>query len=298
MNLEIKLKHVFWLVILSITWGANYLFIKIAVNGIDPLTTIAIRGISASAFMLIALPLMGKHFWKYFTHYRMQITSIIGGVLISFMWYTMAQAETVLSASLTSLLIALLPIFAWFISTFIYHEKPFYSLNVVGIIIALMGIIVMIDVHSVVEGRNDLLYILLYATGLAAFTVSAALSSHSCRHTDAFITVTFTIFYTTLFSCLAAVIFGHPATNTYTWANVLSATGTGIISTGIGYLIYYWLVAHAGQLFAASNAYLVPISGFILGVMLLNEPAYLHQIIGLMIVFGGIYLTNKKAKQK
>lgn len=295
MNFEIKAKHVLGLIVLSIAWGANYLFVKLAINGIDPISVMAIRGLSASVFLLIALPLMKKSLWQYCRNKKMQRTCFISGTLIAYMWFSMAKTETQLTASMTSLLIAFLPVFAWFIATFIYREKPFYIVNFVGIAIALIGLSIMIGINNITEG-HDLWYVLLYTSGLFAFTISAAISGHTCRNYDAFVTVTFSVLCTTAWLCLAAITIGHPSTSHYTWSNVLSAIGTGIISTGIGYLIYFWLLTHAGQVFAASNGYLVPISGFIMGIVLLGEPGYWHQVIGLLIIFVGTYLTNKKIK--
>ncbi len=295
MNLEIKFKHIFWLLILSISWGANYLFVKLAVKDLMPLKVMVVRGVSASLFLAIALIFLKKPYWKHINNLKLQRVCIVCGALIAYMWYTMAKAETTLTASMTSLLIVATPIFAWFIATFIYREKPFYLKNVLGIVIGLIGLCVMIGIHNIIQGHNNLYYILLYISGLFGFVVSAALSSHTCRNVDAFIVVIYTVFYTTLFLLLILIFTGKLQGN-YTTNSILAACGTGVISTGFGYLIYFWLVADAGQIFAASNGYLVPISGFLLGVLILNEPAFLHQIIGLFIIFIGTYLANKSKK--
>lgn len=293
MTLKIETKHIFWLLILAFVWGANYLFIKIAITGLPPLLAIAIRAISATLFLMIALPLMKIRFWSYLTHRRLQLTSAITGVLIAYMWFTMAHAETILTASMTSLIIAVLPIFAWLIATFIYREKPFYWLNLCGLALAFIGLFVMIGIHELVTQGTQIYYALFYMSGLLAFAISAALTSHNCRQLNPALSVAYTTFYTMVYLCLLS-IFNYPVLHIhYPLAAVLGACGTGVISTGFGYLIYFWLLTHAGQIFAASNAYLVPIAGFILGVLILKEPAFLHQIIGLCIVFLGTYFTNK-----
>ncbi len=297
MNTKIEIKHIILLLILSTTWGANYIFVKIAVNSLAPLIVMSIRGLSASLFLIIAMIVMKKPFWRYLTHVKMQSTCIVAAILIAYMWFTMAKAETILPASMTSLLLATLPIFAWLISTFIYREKPFYWVNLAGIIIGTIGLIVMIGLHNLSADKIQLWYALLYITGLCAFAISAAISSHSCRHIDSFILVTLSTIYITIFLCLFTFTHIPLQQIHYSWSGILAACGTGIISTGIGYLIYFWLIAHAGQMFPASNGYLVPIAGFIMGVVLLGETGYLHQIVGLLIVFVGTYFINKSTKK-
>lgn len=294
MRLEIKSKHIIGLLILSLIWATNYSFVRIADQTIAPLTVMAGRGISASLFLLIVLLIRRKPILFAFTQLKLQFTTALCGLLIAYMWFTMGKSETVLTASMTSLLIALLPVFAWLIATFIYREKPFYVVNFYGILVALLGTAVMLGIDEILHSNGDILYAGLYASGLFIFTLSAGMSSRYCRQADAFLIVSLTVFYSAIFLTIAAFLFEQPLATHYNSFAIISIVGIGILCTGIGYLIYFWLVAEAGQVFAATNGYLVPIFGFALGVLLLHEAAYWHQVFGLLIVFIGVYLTNRR----
>lgn len=294
MRLEIKGKHIVGLFILSLIWATNYSFVRIADQTIAPLIVMAGRGISASLFLLLVLLIRRKPILFSFTQIKLQFTIAICGLLVAYMWFTMAESETVLTASMASLLIALLPVFAWLVATFIYREKPFYVVNFYGILVALLGTAVMLGIDSILHSNGDILYAGLYASGLFTFIISAGMSSRYCRQADAFLIVSLTVFYSTIFLIIAAFLFEQPLAAHYSSFALISIGGIGVLCTGVGYLIYFWLMAEAGQVFAATNGYLVPIFGFILGVILLHEPAYWHQVFGLLIVFIGVYLTNRR----
>ena len=281
------------LLILSFFWAGTFLLVKVADASLPPMTLMAGRAISSSLLLCILVPLLKKPLHKHAFIFKTQLSCFISGVLIAYMWFTIAVSETVLSASMTSLLLTSLAVFAWLIVTFITREKSFYSINLLGIIIAIFGVITILGYNNILHTNHQFDYALLYISGIGAFAIAAAVNRHLCKGIDPFITTTYSLVYVAIIMTIAVFIFETPLQQTYTLSASLSVLSVGFISTAIGYLIFFWLVMHAGQIFASLNGYLVPVFGFAMGVLILNENATWHQIIGLLIVFVGTYLTQK-----
>ena len=125
------------------------------------------------------------------------------------------------------------------------------------------------------------------------FASAAALNKRYIKGINLFITTAFNLFYIAIILTIAAFIFSTPLKINFTMENISVLLGLGLLSTGIGYLLFFYLVNNAGLLFASFNSYLVPIFGFAMGVILLGEHASWHQFIGLLIAFIGMYFIQR-----
>jgi len=223
----------------------------------------------------------------------MQLTCLASGFLIAYMWFTLAKSETVLTASMTSFLITMLAVCAWLINMVMTRGRAFYSLNLVGIVLALIGVAVMLGFNNIVQGNKNIWFALLYVSGLLTFAISAAINKVYCSGVDPFISTLYNLFYTMIILTLLALSTGHTFAH-YTWPPILAILALGVLSTGVGYLIFFWLVNSAGPVFACMNGYLVPMFGFLMGGLFLSESLVWYQIMGVLIVLIGVFLTSRK----
>ena len=74
--------------------------------------------------------------------------------------------------------------------------------------------------------------------------------------------------------------------------STLSLIYLGIFSTGIAWLLRFYILKHNGLVFQAQVAYLIPIFGVILGFLILNEAITSKVIISLIAVIIGIYIVK------
>ena len=80
--------------------------------------------------------------------------------------------------------------------------------------------------------------------------------------------------------------------------STLSLIYLGIFSTGIAWLLRFYILKHNGLVFQSQVAYLIPIFGVILGFLILNEVITSKVIISLIAVIIGIYIVKKGSKFK
>ena len=80
--------------------------------------------------------------------------------------------------------------------------------------------------------------------------------------------------------------------------STLSLIYLGIFSTGVAWLLRFYILKHNGLVFQAQVAYLIPIFGVILGFLILNEAITPKVIISLIAVIIGIYIVKKGSKIK
>ena len=80
--------------------------------------------------------------------------------------------------------------------------------------------------------------------------------------------------------------------------STLSLIYLGVFSTGVAWLLRFYILKHNGLVFQAQVAYLIPIFGVILGFVILNEEITSKVIISLLAVIVGIYIVKKGSKIK
>ena len=78
--------------------------------------------------------------------------------------------------------------------------------------------------------------------------------------------------------------------------STISLIYLGIFSTGIAWLLRFYILKHNGLVFQAQVAYLIPIFGVILGYLILNEAITSKVIISLIAVIIGIYIVKRGSK--
>ncbi|HBU97178.1 DMT family transporter, partial [Thalassospira lucentensis] len=130
------------LAVLALLWGSSYLFIKIAVNDIPPITLIAIRVGIASLFLLAVMLWRGERFPR--------DGKVLGMLLIQSVlnslgaWTILAWGQQHVDSGLASVLNSTSPIFVFLITAFLAHHKRIDRLRLVGACLGLAGVVLIV----------------------------------------------------------------------------------------------------------------------------------------------------------
>jgi len=78
--------------------------------------------------------------------------------------------------------------------------------------------------------------------------------------------------------------------------STISLIYLGVFSTGIAWLLRFYILKNNGLVFQAQVAYLIPIFGVILGFLFLKEEITPKVILSVIAVIIGIYLVKRSSK--
>ena len=84
----------------------------------------------------------------------------------------------------------------------------------------------------------------------------------------------------------------HPPTHWPSGSVVGSVLGLAILSTSLGYLLYFHLMARVGPVKTLTVTFLVPVFGVVWGAVFLQEPLLPSMIVGLLIILASVVLVN------
>jgi drug/metabolite transporter (DMT)-like permease len=285
-----------WLLLCCI-WGTTWLFIKLGLEDLPPLTFAGIRFVIAAGivFLLITvrrIPLP--------TRKRDWILLAVTGVLsFTFNYGLVFWGEQYISSGLAALLQSTLPLFGLVIAHFYLPKEQMTLLKVTGVLLGVLGVGVVFSNQLEVAGPKAL-------WGSAALVVSAFCAAYANVLVKAYglnLQPAVLAGGQMLFGLIPLLLIGIPLEGNpfkYRWTPmaVLSLFYLAIVGTVVAFLLYYWLVHNMEVTKTMLIALVTPVTAVILGMLVLKEKMHWRTLIGgVMIISGLALIVMRRAKK-
>jgi len=272
-------------------WGAASPIFKLALTNISPFTLAYFRFSLAS---LILFPLAYKKLRVERSDFLKFLFIGLLGITVNITFYFFGLRLT--SSISTSIIIALEPVFILLASLIFLKEKPKNNIWL-GIIISLIGFLIVIaktltngDKTGSLLGDSFIIIAVMAYAGQTIFTKELSQKYEA-------ITITFWSFIIGTISFIPFLLFD--ASNPE-WLKDLSYKGIlgilygAVFSSATAYFLYNWGIKHIEVSKTAVLNYLNTISGVIIAVIFLHESLTLPMLIGSLLIFAGVYITEKR----
>ena len=83
----------------------------------------------------------------------------------------------------------------------------------------------------------------------------------------------------------------------YPWPATALIVGLGVLGTGLAYLLYYFIVQRLGAVAASSSAYLPPLVGSVISVVLMGEDISWFICAAMVCILSGVWLLRDTKPQ-
>lgn len=277
------------LAVLGLLWGSAYVFIKEGIDlGASPLLFASARyGLAAAAFALIALvrkeALPGRR--------ALSVSALVGGILFigcygGFLYW----GEQFTTGGYAAVLSATGPILTVVVAFSLLPAERFGTLSLVGLAVGFAGVVVLVTPELLGGGlgswQGPLFIIAAFVA--AAFGTVLLRRFGGGRQTLWQIGSQFAV--GGLMLGLAALVLPFPETLPAVpgvWAALAALV---LLSSVIGYFIYFTLHHRVGPVRANIVAYLIPLAGIGIGTGFFGEAITWWEIVGFVIVLGGVTL--------
>ncbi|HUG62326.1 MAG TPA: DMT family transporter [Methylomirabilota bacterium] len=282
------------LVGISLAWAAGYIFIRDADSALPPITSTAVMAAVASVVVLTAVLLLRRPIAQPLRRAWVPLVMVFSAVALPFLATT--EAERSIDASLAAVLGTTVPIATLLLTTFVTRQTPFSPVKLLGIVIAVAGLVVFAGWRNLVSDDLEVMGILVMIAGSVVFAVNGIFVSYQARDLDPYALALWTmVFAAVVLTGIALAVEGVPPVPAT--AVVRSLVGEGAIGMGLAYLGYYALVARAGATFGSLYAFLVPPFGVIAAALVFGQPLTLAHFAGLAIVLVGLALMMQRDEE-
>jgi len=275
--------------LLALLWGSSYLFIKIAVADIPPLTLIAIRVTGAALFLLVILRMKGEQLprdpatWR-----KLSIQSFLNSIGA---WTVLAWGQQFVDAGLASVLNSTSPIFVVILSALILGGHTFSGQKAFGACLGLAGVIFITGPEALQGLGSEVAGQLACLLG-AALYAGAAIYGRRFNHIGVVTTAAGTMMIAAIVLIPIALFIDKPWLLNPGTASLTAAATLSILCTGVAMLIYFRLIRTLGSLGTASQSYLRAGVGVLLGMVFLGETMSLTTAAGLCLAIAGVACIN------
>ncbi len=282
------------LALLALLWGSSYLFLKVAVAEIPPITLIAMRVAGAAAFLLVVMHMRNERLPRDAGTWRMLYLQAIFNGIVS--WTVLAWGQQYVDASLASVLNSTSPIFVFLFTALVTRHEPLGGRRLFGALVGFAGVVLIVGLDALRGLGTQVAGQLACLLG-AALYACAAIYGKRFSHIPPVATATGTMICATATLVPLAFVVErpwamHPSTVALAAMAVLS-----VLCTGVALLLYFRLVRTIGSMGVASQSYLRAGVGVILGVVLLGETIALPAAIGIAAAIIGVALINWPARK-
>jgi drug/metabolite transporter (DMT)-like permease len=281
---------------LSLIWGTSFLFIKVLISSLPPEAVVFGRCFFGAVILfLVYLFTKERVDIKKLPWLQIFFVALTNNVLP---WLLICSSETRLSSSLASIINATTPIWTLIIGSLFFSSRLKKN-QWIGIIIGFTGIFILSDLKIGSIQSGNFLGIILMTGATICYGVGAQLSKKHLSKLSVIETSFYTLAVSTLISFVVMMAKTPNSLPEFFHIDiVLPLLGLGALGSGVAYILYYFLVKEGGPEFASLVTYLVPGSAIIWGALLLKETIHLSMIVGLLVIFVGVYISSLKSKQK
>lgn len=283
-----------WLVFLALgaAWGSSYLFIKIGVETLTPFTLVAGRlAIGAGVLALVMrftrqpLPRQQSVYW------HLGVVALLG-IVIPFS--LISWGEQTIDSGLAAILNGTVPLFAIVLAALVLADEPMTVNRLAGLVVGFAGV-VLLTAPGLRDGFGGSLpgQLALIAASIS-YGAAGVYARRTVRGVPALTSAFLEVGIAFVITLVLAAVFGGPWATRVDGGTVLSVAWLGLIGSGLAFLAFFYLLDRWGATRTALVAYLLPVVGIVLGVLVLQESVTLPMLGGTALIIGGIALANSR----
>lgn len=274
------------LFLLGALWGSSFLFIRLAVPALGPFVLMWLRvALAAVALTLFAVATARRPKLRF----RWKEFLILGTFNAAVPFSLIATAELNLTASLAAILNSTTALFGAVVAA-LWIDEPLTPRKVAGLFMGISGVAVLVGWTPISLSGAVLLSV--GAVLVASFSYSIG-GVYAKRAFDGVPPVTMAIGQQTgaaaILLPLAAVSFPGEVPSLPVSLSVLALA---LLCTAVAYLLYFYLIEHAGPTRTLTVTFLIPAFGLLFGVLFLGEPVGYGTFAGLGIILLSVALVT------
>jgi drug/metabolite transporter (DMT)-like permease len=281
---------------LGLIWGASFLFIKVGVQDMSPTVLVLIRAGSGAIALAVIIRAMGRSLagdsWKK----RLPSFIFMAVANALFPWVAIAWGEQHISSGLASILNSTTTLWAAiFIYWVIPAERP-SIVNYAGVLLGILGVVMLVFPDVSTHGlTGNVLGILAALLAAMSYAVSALYQRTKMRGMSVYEQSLGQLALT----ALIAIPFAAPSVPQVHLAFISMAAviALGVFGSGVAYLLYYYTMNTLGPVRATGVTFVVPITAVFWGIVLLHESVSLPVVTGMVVILGGVVLTNLRRRR-
>jgi drug/metabolite transporter (DMT)-like permease len=286
------LSHWLLLLALVVMWGSAFTLTGIAVRAFAPETLVALRLAMAAVLLILLVLARGQGFPRGGRFWLFGLAIAIAGNCVPFWLISFGQKE--IDSGLAGILMGIMPLTTMVLAHFFVRGERLNGIKAAGFLLGFIGLVVLIGPTALLEFQghgSKLLHELAVLGGAVCYAVNAIIARHR-PEADPLVAAAGVM----LMGSLIMLPVGAPGAAAQLAlapvAPLAALIALGIVATAIATVVFLTLVSVAGPSFTSFINYLIPVWALLMGVLFLGEEPTPSSILALVLILGGIALSE------
>ena len=279
-------------------WGTTFVFTKLLLMaGLTAAQIFVLRFIVAYV-LLFAYSLTRRSFRLFASSWKDELLMVALGVTGGSLYFLTENTAMIYTTTTnTSLIVCLCPLFAALLIAMFYRSERLHGLQIVGTVMAAIGVIVVVLNGHFVLHLSPLGDTLAFAACLCWALYSLLMIPANQHYNSLFITRK--VFFYGLLSMIPYFLVWPewPSLSLVLRPDVLlNLLFLGCVASMLCYLLWNWAIKRLGAVVVTNYVYFNPVVTVLFAWIILSERITLYFLGGTLLILIGMYLSNRVRK--
>ncbi len=197
-----------------------------------------------------------------------------------------------IDSSLASILLSVTPLFALILGHFFSEHEKFTVRQLAAILVGFTGVLFVFGENAVFSTNGNFWGQAAVILAGLGYTVSGVIATRVEEASADSVSASIFIFASVIALPLWLFI-ERPWNLQLETESILALIHLGIVSTGIAFLMRYYIILRAGAVFLSYVAFLIPMFGILFGILFLGESISVNTMAAVVLILSGVYLGRK-----
>lgn len=261
------------------------MLIKLAVATIPPLTVAAARIVIGAVVIGLVAAAQGQRLGALRGAWLPILAMGSLGTVLPFA--LIGWGETRIDSALAAILMSAVPFATVVLAHFFVHDEPLSLAKMIGIALGFAGVVVLIGPDALTQVGGVALAQLAVLLATLCYAANGIVARR-LRTIPSESVAAGMLIAAAICGVPLSLVFDRPWTLAPSWPSIAALVALGVLGTGVGYILFFRIIARAGAGFASLNNYLVPLFGVLWGAVVLNERLEPRALVALLLILAGI----------
>lgn len=261
------------------------MLIKLAVATIPPLTVAAARIVIGAVVIGLVAAAQGQRLGALRGAWLPVLAMGSLGTVLPFA--LIGWGETRIDSALAAILMSAVPFATVVLAHFFVHDEPLSLAKMIGIALGFAGVVVLIGPDALTQVGGVALAQLAVLLATLCYAANGIVARR-LRTIPSESVAAGMLIAAAICGVPLSLVFDRPWTLAPSWPSIAALVALGVLGTGVGYILFFRIIARAGAGFASLNNYLVPLFGVLWGAVVLNERLEPRALVALLLILAGI----------
>ena len=279
-------------------WGVTFVFTKLLLMaGLTAAQIFVLRFIMAYLLLLV-YTLVRKRFRLFASSWQHELLMVALGITGGSLYFLMENSAMIYTtATNTSLIVCLCPLFAALLVALFYRSMRLHGIQIAGTVMAAIGVVIVVLNGRFVLHLSPLGDTLAFGACLC-WAFYSLLMIPAGQHYDTLFITRKVFFYGLLSMIPYFLIYSDlPSLSVVLRPDVLAnLLFLGCIASMLCYLAWNWVIKKLGAVIVTNYVYFNPVTTVIFAWLILSERITIYFLIGTLLILTGMYLCNKVRK--